>query len=463
MLSRFRSSEGLLAGVARQGTGMLAVRFTSLAVLFGVQVLLARLLGTVEFGVYTIALSVMGVLQLFARQGFEIAASRFVGTYRGLGQWGLLRGFVRASSLLVLCGAAFFAAALVIVAEAISGKLEDGVQQSLWLVAAILPVFTLLQLEAAVVRGMGRTGIADIPTWIVHPLALAAGVAVAVLVSGAPPRATTALSVFLLTAVGILAIQHVVMNRVLPQSVRDAVSEYRWGEWTKAAPAMMLFAGSAVLLSQANTVLLGAMLGAAEAGIYNISVRIAGILQLLTFCYIAAIGPVAASLHAHGNIAELERVTSSGARLVFAPAFAASALLVAFGKTILSAFGAEFATGYETLIVLAVGQLFWTATVPAGVLLNMTGHHNQSGKILLLATAVNFALCALLIPMYGSVGAAIATTVAIILWNGIMAWSAQQRIGIRAHVTFGLSFSSHRRTADMTGIAPERDASGTAP
>ena len=77
-----------------------------------------------------------------------------------------------------------------------------------------------------------------------------------------------------------------------------------------------------------------------------------------------------------------------------------------------------------------------TISVPAGVLLNMTGHHNESGKILILAALVNFVLCGVLIPEYGSMGAAIATSVAIVIWNGIMAWSAERRVGIQAYLTF---------------------------
>lgn len=433
---RYFKPEDIVTAVARQGAGMLAVRVSSLLILFGVQALLARLLGADQFGVYTVALAVMGVLQLFARQGFEIAASRFVGAYSGVDNWALLSGFVRASRILVLGGAVIFSTGLVIVANLMADTLGDGMLHSLWLIAAILPLFTVLQLEAAIVRGMGRASIADIPTWIIQPLILAAGVSAAVFLGDAPPRAPTALAVFLGTAVCAVIVQHIIMIRVLPKTVHDALPEYRWGEWMKAAPAMMLFAGSAVLISQANTVLLGAMSSAAEAGIYNISGRIAGILQLVTFCFIAAIGPVASRLHAKGDMAELARVTSIGVRAVFAVALLASVTLVAAGEQILAIFGEEFRQGYHTLLVLLLGQLFWAATVPAGVLLNMTGHHNESGKILLVAAAVNFGLCALLIPIYGSIGAAIATSVAIVLWNGIMAWSAERRVGIRAYLTF---------------------------
>lgn len=433
---RYFNPEDIITSIARQGAGMLVVRVSSLLILFGVQALLARLLGADQFGVYTVALAVMGLLQLFARQGFEIAASRFVGAYSGVDNWPLLSGFVRASRILVLGGALIFSTGLVIVANLVADTLGDGMLHSLWLVAAILPLFTVLQLEAAIVRGMGRASIADIPTWILQPLILAAGVSVAVFLADAPARAPTALAVFLGTAVCAVIVQHIIMIRVLPKSVHEAQPEYRWSEWMKAAPAMMLFAGSAVLISQANTVLLGAMSSAAEAGIYNISGRIAGILQLVTFCFIAAIGPVASRLHAKGDMAELARVTSIGVRVVFAVALLASVFLVAAGEPVLGIFGEEFKQGYPTLLVLLLGQLFWAATVPAGVLLNMTGHHNESGKILLVAAAINFGLCALLIPVYGSIGAAIATSVAIVLWNGVMAWSAERRVGIRAHLTF---------------------------
>lgn len=434
---RFFKPEDIITAVARQGAGMLVVRVSSLAILFGVQALLARLLGVDQFGIYTVALSVLGVLQFFARQGFEIAASRFVGAYAGGDDWPLLRGFVNASRVLVLGGAFIFSTLLLGVVYGISETLGNGMLHSLWWVAAILPFFTVLQLEAAIVRGIGRASIADIPTWIIQPLALAAGVTAAVMLAGAPTSAPMALAVFFATVICALILQHVMMMRVLPRDVHEAEPAYRWKEWMKAAPAMMLFAGSAMLISQVNTILLGAMSSPAEASIYNISGRIAGILQLITFCFIAAIGPVAARLHAKNDFAELARVTSVGVRVVVAAALTASLVLLVAGEHILAIFGEEFRAGYNALLVLLFGQLCWAATVPAGVLLNMTGHHNESGRILLFAAAINFALCAILIPDYGSMGAAIATSAAIVIWNGIMAWSAERRVGIQAYLAIG--------------------------
>ena len=82
---------------------------------------------------------------------------------------------------------------------------------------------------------------------------------------------------------------------------------------------------------------------------------------------------------------------------------------------------------------------FGAAAAPAGIILNMTGHQNDSVKILALALAlaVNVALCGLLIPMLGSIGAALATAATMTLWNGLMAIAVWRRLGIKAYVTFG--------------------------
>lgn len=436
ILARAFPAGSLIATIARQGVRTLLVRVASLALLFGVQALLARLLGVAQFGVFVVALAVMGVLQMFARQGFEVAASRFVGAYLGRREWGLVRGFIRVALLAVSVGSAVFAVCLAVVAAWRGYSMEDGMMASLWLAAAILPIASVLQIESAVVRGLGHTAVSDVPMWIVHPVALAAGVALAILAAEAERRATTALSVYLAVTSGTLLLQHVVMRRLLPRPVKTAAAEYRWHEWMTAAPAMMLFAGSAMLLSQVNTIILGAMAPAAEAAIFNIAGRIAGVMQLITFCFIGAVGPVAARLYAEQRLDELARIIETATRWVFAATAVAVAVLVLAGRPMLAIFGTEFEAGYGSLLVLAAGQTVWAATVPAGVLLNMTGHHNVSAKILMLAAVVNVVLCVALVPEYGSMGAAVATAVAIVLWNGAMAWSAYRRVGIRACVTF---------------------------
>ena len=74
-------------------------------------------------------------------------------------------------------------------------------------------------------------------------------------------------------------------------------------------------------------------------------------------------------------------------------------------------------TGYIVLIVLSFGQLINCMTGGAGFTLIMTGRQNIQLLILVASVLINIALNIILIPRYGSLGAALATSIAISLAN----------------------------------------------
>ena len=86
-------------------------------------------------------------------------------------------------------------------------------------------------------------------------------------------------------------------------------------------------------------------------------------------------------------------------------------------EQILGVFGEEFQTAAIPLIILLIGQIFNTVNGPTGIVLQLTGHQKVFKNIILVSSIINIALNYILIPMYGLVGAAIANSFSLILWN----------------------------------------------
>ncbi len=144
---------------------------------------------------------------------------------------------------------------------------------------------------------------------------------------------------------------------------------------------------------------------------------------------------MAADFHARGDIEALQRVTLFGVRAIFGLALAAAIGLAVFGSWILGILGGEFESAYPVMMVMVAGQLFFAATAPAGILLNMTGHQNESARIMLFCVVGNALFLAVLVPMFGALGAAFATALTIAAWSGLMALAVFRRINIVAVVT----------------------------
>ena len=81
--------------LARDTAGVMAIQALSMGLGFAVSVVLARLLGVREFGLYSLAMSVLGLLVVPATFGFPQLLVREIAAYRVKGEWGLIRGLLR--------------------------------------------------------------------------------------------------------------------------------------------------------------------------------------------------------------------------------------------------------------------------------------------------------------------------------------------------------------------------------
>ena len=153
---------------------------------------------------------------------------------------------------------------------------------------------------------------------------------------------------------------------------------------------------------------------------------------------------MAADFHARGDLAALRRVTRIGVRATFGLALFVAIVFALFGHSILGLLGEEFIAAYPIMMVLVGGQLILAAMAPAGILLNMTGYQNDSAKIMFICAVGNIVLLAALIPPFGAFGAAIATSVTLAAWAGLMALAVFRRINIIAAVTLWRTGATER-------------------
>jgi O-antigen/teichoic acid export membrane protein len=64
--------------------------------------------------------------------------------------------------------------------------------------------------------------------------------------------------------------------------------------------------------------------------------------------------------------------------------------------------------------------------------MSMTGHERISARILWQTALLNVLLNAVLIPLYGLVGAALASAVSLAIWNTMLYREVHRRLGINS-------------------------------
>ena len=94
--------------------------------------------------------------------------------------------------------------------------------------------------------------------------------------------------------------------------------------------------------------------------------------------------------------------------------------MLAVGKPLLSLFGPQFTDGYQLMFILSLGLLARAAIGPIERLLSMLGEQRACAIVYGGAFVLNIGLCLILIPIFGSAGAAIATTTALVIETAIL-------------------------------------------
>lgn len=442
------------------GSLMLNVANTVLAVL--ASILLARVMGVAEYGTFAFVTATVLLLTVPSVLGFDRLVVRDVAVYTSRQSFDLVRGLMRQANLVVFVLATCLAAVVAYGAWLLSGAAITTPLVALWVGLLSLPLAALGRVSQASLMGLGRVVSAQSSELLLRPLlflALAAGVALTFRLD-----APTALWLQLLaTAVGLL-ISLRLLARAMPSAARVARPAYRSREWTRSSLELALLSGAAVLSAQTGTFLLGALRSPDEAGLYAVATRGALLISFGLTAVNAALAPVTARMWAAGDVERLQRAVTLSARAIVAFALPVALLFMVFAGTVLEiGFGRDYVAGAPALTILSLGQLANSVLGSVGTLLIMTGHQRQAAAGIAAGAILNVALGALLIPVQGITGAAIAATVSIIAWNILLALFASRRLGV--HPTAIGRIGRHKRKGGLAqgprtagdGHVPPRD------
>jgi O-antigen/teichoic acid export membrane protein len=213
---------------------------------------------------------------------------------------------------------------------------------------------------------------------------------------------------------------------LLPPNVRTILA---------TTTAMGLRSAASVLFISADLWVLSWARPHEEVAVYGVASRLIQVMTALPGIASFLIPQEFAILHADGRKAEMERLARQAATAMALVSAAAFLGLLLFARPLLGlAFGDVYARGWIVVLLLAIGSFWDTASGTAGFALQMTGHHVRLLLLTAGAAALNVTLSVLLVPIWGGLGIALATTTTLIALNLAMVRSARRLVGIRTFV-----------------------------
>jgi O-antigen/teichoic acid export membrane protein len=185
-----------------------------------------------------------------------------------------------------------------------------------------------------------------------------------------------------------------------------------------AAPVAMSSLGK-VFQNRVDILLVGTMLTAVAAGVYNVVLVLVAIAWIPLLSFNQLLPPVASDLHSKGRTETLNAVYSSVTRLIVTAVVPILAVQAVFGRELLALFGPTYVRGYVPLAVYLGGVFVGSAVGATGWLLMMTDHQYARMALDWLLAVLNVVLTSLFVVEFGLVGAALGTSLAIAVQNGL--------------------------------------------
>lgn len=411
LILELASGEGQRARSGRGAVLAFAIRILSAGIAFVSQVLLARWMGSFEFGVFTYAWVWVAILGTLCTLGFSTSVVRFLPQYREAGDLAHLRGFLRFGRALALAsGIACMAigGALLLAAD---GALDRPYLVPLGLSLIGLPAFALTDFQDGVGRAQGWLGLALLPPYVLRPVLLIVFIAASIGLGHGRDAVTAAAAAVAATWIA-AALQFVLQRRRMARQLAPGPCRRQPKAWFAVSLPLLLLDGFTLLMLNLDVLLLNLFVTPDRIGIYFAAARTISLVSFVHFAVTAVAMPQFARLHAAGDGPGIFAHLKATQRWCLAPAAAGAVLLLLLGKPLLALFGAEFTAAYPVMVILAAGLLIRALGGPAQSLLVVAGHQQAAALILLAAVLLNAGLCLALIPRFGLAGAAAATAAA---------------------------------------------------
>jgi O-antigen/teichoic acid export membrane protein len=376
------------------------------------QIVLARLLGPGQFGLFALGLTIIQITSIFALFGMHNGVVRFATPY-----WPenniKFKSVVFQVLIITLLASSLIGVGLFGFAPALAGYFKNpDLSWVIRLFATGLPFIAGLRVAGASSRISKNMRFSVLSEEIIQPI-----INLVLILSfywvgwrlfGAVAADVVSYLIAFLFALYFLRLLY-------PQAVSAA---YKYQPITKAVIVFSLptvFTGMfTLLINQVDRLFIGYYRPEVEIGIYQAISQTSMVFIVIMHAFNVILTPMIADLF-HKNqlkrLDELYKISTKWGLYLSIPVF----LIICFAsqELIYVVFGVKYLSGTLPLIILTTAQLINVATGAVGFLLIMTGRQNQWLIISSIMLVADVILNLTLTPRYGMVGAAIATGSAV--------------------------------------------------
>ncbi len=425
---KIQEDDNLAVG-AKGGVIAFALKISNTALAFLNQVVLAQILGAGGIGEVILAITIVRISSQIAKFGMEETLMKFIPLYVDQKDDSLLKGTILFSLKFCLLFSVAFMLFIMICSKFIAINIfhSEGLLKLIPVIALSIPAWVIRDVIGGILKGYKDTLRALIPESIISPFIKIAVFLILILNGISPLYAVIAFVAG--EVLSVVAALKFLLNRV--KYLKPVKAKYENKKVLDVAYTIIFTGMSIILYTQADIWILG-MFGSTETvGIYGIAAKLVLLVYFPMIAFGSIVPSLIASIHFSGDLQELRRVVRKSTRWILSIAMPIILILLLEGKYILRyCYGSEFEAGYIVLVILTIGQMIKAGSGMVGSMFQMTGEHKIYMKINIVFGILNIILNLVFVPVYGMLGAALATSFCLSMVDIISIFVIHKRLSV---------------------------------
>lgn len=417
------------------------IKISATVLTLGSTVLIARVLGPEQFGFYSFSISIISLLTVPTVLGLPNLIIRHIAAYQEVGNWALLKGLlVRVHQIIIaMIGISLLFTFLVIFVFADHINSLDWNTFTISLI--LLPLLAYNSIRSAILRGLNYVILSQLPENLIrHSLIIIIVIFVYVDWVSIDIKSADAMVINVLATGVTFVVGLILLKWKRPDNLTQYTPEYKTKEWIYSTIPLLIAGGMQVINKRTDIIILGIFTTPENVGIYNVVSRGA---ELVTFSLIAVnivIAPKISKLYIKKSMYKLQKLIYYSNLGMILLALPTALIFMFFGNQILLiVFGEHYQSGSIALAILAFGHLISVGLGSVGLILNMTGHENDTARGVVISAVLNVILNLLFIPLLGIEGAALATSISLITWNILLCYWVYKRLNITPSIVLKIN------------------------
>lgn len=423
-------SQTILGYAMRLGGITLSFLFTKIVIYY---------FGIEAWGRFSLSFTYLFLLTVLTKAGFDIALMRFASEWHNK-DIGTINGVYRQCMKFVLPVGIVLSLSLLLGADWLASWLDKPEMSSdfRWVSLGVIP-FALNTIHSEGLRGLHQVTFYNfaqtVGNFLITLLLLPVGYYF--FKDNLQP-----VSVFITGAIIMSLLTAWQWHNSTPQSNKIA-QEFDFNSVKAVAIPMFLSNIIFVAMGYLDTFILGFYCPEAEIGVYSVASKLSNILTIPLFAVSGFLAPKITAFYSEKNITGLQKLLVNSSKIIAATIVPIFIILALFPMFFMGIFGIEDPQGGTIIIVIALGYCFNALSGSTDITLQMTGHEKIFRNIVLFSISINLILNFILIPIYGSLGAAYANLLTVILWNTLSIAYARKKVGVdTSFISYYLRFPS---------------------